>query len=76
LDARHAGGDRGELAADFGGGVHLQVVHVLVGRPAAEVDHDHGFVRILDAGLSLEGQELRERQAAESESADAEERAA
>src|SRR3989442_1602905 len=39
-DARHIGGDRLKLAADFGRRIRLEIEHVLVRRSAAQVDHD------------------------------------
>ena len=45
LDAGDVGGDRLELAPDLGGGLGLDVPHVLVRRPAAEEDVDHRLVR-------------------------------
>ena len=45
LQARDVRADRPELAADLRRRVHLHVVHVLMRRRAAHVDHDHGLVR-------------------------------
>jgi len=41
LDAGNAGVDWLKLAANFGGRIHFQIVHVLMGRRADQIDHDH-----------------------------------
>ena len=60
LDAGHFGLDRLEVAANVGGRVHLQVEHILVRRPAGQVDHDAGFVTLLDPALRLGTQHVGE----------------
>ena len=45
LDAGDTGGDRLELAADFGRRVGFEIDHVLMRRPAGQEDHDDGLVR-------------------------------
>ena len=64
LYARHVGFDRLKLAANFSRGFHLQVVHVLVRRRAAHVDHDDRLVRSAQARLRLGRQQLRQGQSA------------
>ena len=44
LDAVDIGGNRFELSANFGGGIHLEVEHVLVRRAACQEDIDERLV--------------------------------
>jgi hypothetical protein len=44
LDSRHARLDRIEFAADLGRSIRLDLIHVLVRRASAHVDHDDGLV--------------------------------
>ncbi len=77
FDAAHVGFDRLELAADFRGGLHLQVEEILVGRPARQEDHDDRLVAGGTGATSCLGpQNLGERKPAERQSADFQERAA
>ena len=65
LDAGDVGGDRLELAADFGRGVGLDVPHILVRRSAAQEDVDDRLVpRAGDAGAGLGAEDVGEGQAA------------
>jgi len=41
LNAGNAGANGIELAADFDRGIDLDVVHILMGRPTAAVNHDN-----------------------------------
>ena len=71
LQARDVRVDRPKLAADLRRRVHLHVVHVLMRRRTAHVDHDHRLVRRADARLLLGLEQLWQRQAAQGEAADA-----
>ena len=64
LDAGHICRDRLELTANLRRCIHLQVVHVLMPRRAAHVDHDDGFVRLADAGDLFGPQQFGQRQTA------------
>jgi hypothetical protein len=44
VDTRYVGGDGLEFAPNLGGGIHFEVVHVLMGWCPHHVDHDHRFV--------------------------------
>jgi hypothetical protein len=44
LDAWDAGGNRSELAANFGRRIHLEIENVLVRGAARQKDHDHGLL--------------------------------
>src|SRR5437868_4062677 len=46
FDAGNGGWNRIELATDFGGRIDLEVVHVLMRRATAEVDHDQRLVAL------------------------------
>ena len=48
LDARDAGGNGFELAANLRGRVHLEVEDVLMRRAAWQENHDHRLVRTAD----------------------------
>ncbi len=75
VDAGHVRRNRLELAADLGGGVRLEVHHVLVRWPAGQKDHDDRLV--LQATprrrLGLGGEQLRQAQAAKCQAADLQE---
>ena len=49
IDARNIGVNRFKFASDLGRRIHLQVVHVLVPRSTAHINHDDRFVRISDS---------------------------
>jgi len=74
LEAGDGGGDGLEFAADFGGGVELEIEGVLMGRSAGQVDHDHRLVGGTDPGGGLGPEELGQGEPAHAERADAEER--
>ena len=65
LDAGDVGGDRPPRAGDFLGRVRLQIEHVLMRRPADQVDQDHRFLRRPHAGGRLGPQQLRQGESAE-----------
>jgi len=73
VDAGDGGADRVEFAANPGGGVGLQIDHVLVRRPAGQEDHDDRLVRAGDARLGLGAEDLRQRQSAQGKAADLQE---
>ena len=52
-NTRNGGVDRLEFTPDLGRGIHLQVVHVLVGWSTDHVDHDHCLAGIADSRLPL-----------------------
>ena len=58
------------FASDFRGRVHFEIEDVLMGRAARKENHDDGFVRTPDAGLRFGLEELRKRQASQTERAD------
>jgi hypothetical protein len=53
LNSGNGGGDRFEFAANLGWGIHLQIEHVLMGRPTRQEDHDNGFVGLSDPGFGF-----------------------
>jgi len=67
--AGHDGFDRVVFAADFGGGVGLEVPHVDVGRAARQKDVDDRLVRAL-ALRRLNAEHIGQRQTAEGHAAD------
>ena len=75
LDAGNVRLDRLELSANLRRRIHLDVEHVLMWRPAGQVDHDDRLVRSPDAGLRLRVQQLRQGQPAQAQSADLDEAA-
>ncbi|MFN9944734.1 MAG: hypothetical protein ACK56I_35230, partial [bacterium] len=60
-------------SADFQRRIHLQIIHVLMRRRAAEVDHDHRFEAAARFRLRLGFEKLRQRQPAHGETANAHE---
>ena len=64
LDAGHVGLDRLELAADLARGVGLEVPHVLVRRPAGQVDVDDRLVLRAAALVGLGAKQVGQRQPA------------
>src|SRR5205085_288947 len=75
LDARHAGADRFELAANLCRSVRLEVNHILVWWTTRQEDHDNRLVRAAHTGLGLRAQQLRQRQTAHGQAADLQETA-
>jgi hypothetical protein len=73
LETRHRGRDRFELAAYLGRRVELEVEGVLMRRPARQVDHDHRLVPGVQSRGGLGAEQLRQRQPAHAERADAQE---
>ena len=68
LNPGNIGRDRFKLSPDAGGGLHLEIPHVLVGRAACQEDHDNGLVIerfALRPGFGL--QDLRQGRASQSE---------
>ena len=75
LDAVDVGRDRPPRPGDFLGGVGLEIEHVLMRRPADQVDQDDRFVRRAHARRFLGPQKLRQRKPSDAETANLEETA-
>lgn len=73
LNSRNGRSDRFEFTPNFHRGVHLQVEHILVRRPARKKNHDDCFVRLLDAGGRFGFEKLWNGQTTEAQTADFEE---
>ena len=58
LDAGDVGLDRAEFAAIFHRSIGLQIVHVHVGRPTGQIDHDRRLLRGAAGGRGLGGAAL------------------
>src|SRR5262249_23494604 len=67
LDAGNVGGDGPKFAADLGGGVRLEVPHVLRRRPAKQIEDDDvlGPAAMLGRTALLGRQKLRQAEAAQ-----------
>ena len=77
LDAIDIGGYWFELSANFGGGIHLEIEHVLVRRTARQENIDECLVRSSFADILRLGlKELREHRSCEPEGPDSEKPAA
>src|SRR5438046_5840981 len=72
LDARDAGGNGFELAANLRGRVHPEIEDVLMRRAAWQENHDHSLVRTADTGLRFGLEKLWQGKAAKTECADPE----
>ena len=70
VDSRDVGLDGLKLAADLGGSVGLEFVHVLVRGAAGHVDHDDGLVGPAQAGLLFRLEQLGHGQPTHSQRAD------
>src|SRR6267142_2051571 len=82
FNARHGSRNGIELAADFRRSIDLDLIHVLMRRPTAQVDHDQRLMPLaflpdrlpgLICLCILEGQKLRERESSKTQSANPDE---
>ena len=69
FDAGDIGFDGLEFATDVGRGIRFHIKHVLMAGSAREEHHDDGFVVAFDSGACFGCQQLRQRHAAERETA-------
>jgi hypothetical protein len=70
LDAIHIRADGLVRSGDLARCIWLQIKHVLMRRSADEIDQDDRLVRVADARLVLQRQQLRQRQAEGAQTAD------
>ena len=73
LDARDIGARGTMRAANLQRRIHLEIEHVLMRRRADQVNHDHGLVRLANAGELLGLNQLGKGKTAEGQAANLQE---